>query len=77
MRVNLVDIPRGRLLNWVSGRNIILVREGIGMGKPTVEAEEEGEAEAVVEVVEAEVIDQIENSGVGSNSIDNLHGMNE
>jgi len=38
------------------------------MGKPIVEAEEEGEAEGVEEVVvvEAGVIDEIENSLVGS-----------
>ena len=68
MRVNLVDTPRGRLWSWVSGRNIILDREGIGMGKPIVEAEEEGEAEGVEEVVvvEEEVIDELEHSLVGS-----------
>jgi hypothetical protein len=79
MRVNLVDTPRGRLWSWVSGRNITLVREGIGMGKRIGVVVEEGEADRVEEVVveEAEVIDQVENSRVGSNSIDKLHSMNE
>ena len=68
MRANLVDTHQGRLWSWVSGRNITPDREGIGMGKPIVEAEEEGEAEGVEEVVvvEAGVIDEIENSLVGS-----------
>jgi len=54
-----VDTRQSRLWSWVSGRNIILDREGIGMGKPIVEAEEEGEVEGVEEVVvvEAGVID--------------------
>jgi len=57
MRVNLVDTPRGRLWSWVSGRNIILAREVIGMGKRIGVVVEEG-AEGVEEVVvvEAEVI---------------------
>ena len=68
MRVNLVNTHLGRLWSWVNGRNIIPDREEIGMGKPIVEAEEEGEAEGVEEVVvvEAGVIDEIENSLVGS-----------
>ena len=71
MRVNLVDTPRDQLWSSVSGRNIIPDREGIGMGKPTVEVEEEGEAaeEVVVVVVEAEVIDRSEDNGVGSNTV--------
>jgi hypothetical protein len=63
------------LWSWVSGRNITLAREGIGMERPTVEVEEEGEADRVEEVVvvEAEVIDR---SRVDK-SIDNLHSINE
>ena len=54
-----MDTRQSRLWSWVSGRNIILDREGIGMGKPIVEAEEEGEVDGVEEVVvvEAGVID--------------------
>ena len=61
MRANLVDTHQGRLWSWVSGRNIIPDREGIGMGKRTgvvvVVAEGVEEVEGVV-VVEEEVIDQ-------------------
>jgi hypothetical protein len=58
MRVNLVDTPRGQLLNWVSGRNITLDREVIGMGKQIVEVVEEGaEGADEVVVVEEEVTD--------------------
>ena len=60
MRVNLVDTPRGRLWSWVSGRNIIPDREGIGMARPTgVEVVAEGVEEVEgVAVVEEEVIDR-------------------
>ena len=49
-----MDIPRDRLWSWVSGRNIILDREGIGMARPTgVEVAADG-VEEVEEVVVAE-----------------------
>jgi hypothetical protein len=74
MRVNLVDTPRGQLLNWVSGRNITPDRGEIGMERPTVEVEEEGEVEGVDEEEEEEGV--IDRSRVDK-SIDNLHSINE
>ena len=56
MRVNLVDTHRGQLWSWVSGRNIIPDREGIGMEKRTGVVVEEGAEGVDEEEEEDEVI---------------------